>query len=230
MLKPSTAWRAIFQALRQDYQRAADTTPALRHFIAEGLDGATGLPSHLQQALDGLGMGWSVSIQLMTAPWDNRRQMGYLYGPDGEVKAFQRLAERAWLALPGTTAGKAQAYPQMQPTERWLAFVYNTLREHPGSYLSADDVLWVRFGSAEGPPQEVGFIPHWVTRDTLHGRIHELGYPEAETITGPVQRWKLSALATDPFTASTVAIDMLLADPDPEGPFLISAEEMDVFQ
>jgi hypothetical protein len=62
------------------------------------------------------------------------------------------------------------------------------------------------------------------------GTIVEWGYPEAEKLPGPVKRWKFSALANDPFTASALAINMLLAHPDPEGPYLVSLQEMDAYQ
>ena len=166
----------------------------------------------------------------MTAPWDQRRQLGHLYGPKEEVETFERSAERGWLALPGTPDGKAQAYPQMQPLERWSALVYRTLREHPGSYLSADDVLWVCYRTADGQQQELGFAPHWVTPQTPNGEMRELGYPQADLLPAPVRRWKVSALATDPFSASVVAIDMLLSHPDPEGPYLVSIQEADAYQ
>jgi hypothetical protein len=121
MFSSSTGWRTTFQALRQEFQKAADANPKLRHFIIESLDDEASFPPHWQQILD---QSDSVTIGLMTAPWDERRQTGFLYGPAEQLQAFERLAERAWLALPGTPGGKGQVYPQLEPTQRWLAFVY----------------------------------------------------------------------------------------------------------
>src|SRR5262249_13923884 len=115
MLNTATAWRATFQALRQDFQKAADAGPTLRHCIVEPLENAGPLPPHLEKAVRASN---ATTGSLMTAPWDERRRFGYLYGPATELGTFERLAERAWLALPGTPDGKAQAYPQMRPLER----------------------------------------------------------------------------------------------------------------
>lgn len=73
---------------------------------------------------------------------DAPAKLGYLYGESAARDSFVHLAERAWLALPGTPDGKAQAYPQSGATERWLSFVYRQLEEAPSSDLSADDMLW----------------------------------------------------------------------------------------
>ena len=118
----------------------------------------------------------------------------------------------------------------MRPLERWLAFVYRQLRSNPGTYLAADDLLWVSFHSADGQQHELGYPPQRVERLTEEGIIIGSGYPQADKLPGRVERWKISQLAADVFTASVVAIDMLLADPDPEGPFLVSWSQMDANQ
>jgi hypothetical protein len=250
--RSSTAWRSTFQYLRHDFAQAADAHPALRHAVVQALDRDGTVPPRLERLMRDAG-GFHAGE--MRARWDlppwgapilgeeepdahieawlrmnNPAQVGYLFGPKAARDRFERLAGRAWLALPGTPDGKAQAYPQARPRERWLAFVYRTLRNCSASYLEADDVLWVRWKTAGGRPQEKQFTPESVRRETPQGVKVGVGYPEVEKLLGPVERWKYSALATDPFTASAVAIDTLLKHPDPEGPYLVSWSEMDAYQ
>jgi hypothetical protein len=245
MLNRATAWRVRFETLRQGFQKAADADSMLRHIVLQALADAWEMPPSLRRVMRNSGgyragelrarypvpppvqsKGTSSSpFQEFTA-LNSPAKIGYLYGPQKERKAFERLANQAWLALPGSPDGKAQAFPQPRPTERWLAFVYQTLRSNPGSYLQADDWLWVCWQTKGGRLQESKFRPERIRRETMVG----MGYPQADQIPEPMRRWRFSALTTDVFTSSSVAIEMLLADPDPEGPFLISAEEMDAYQ
>lgn len=49
-------------------------------------------------------------------------------------------------------------------------------------------------------------------------------------LTLPFNRWRVTRPTVDLFTASVIALDLLLADPDPEGRRLISWQEMDAWQ
>src|SRR5262245_46571922 len=107
MVNRSTAWRVLFQSLKQEFQRAADAHPRLQHFAVQPLGEGEDLPPHWKRAIRETD---TVRGGLLTAPWDDRRESSHLFGPAAAVAAFERLAERAWLALPGTPAGKEQAY------------------------------------------------------------------------------------------------------------------------
>jgi len=250
--RSSAAWRSTFQWLRQDFQHAADAHFGLRHVVLQALDEEGTIPPSLKRVMrtgGGFSAGEMRARQDLPPPgvpilgeeepdphleemlrMNSHAEVGYLYGPQAARENFERLAERAWLALPGTPHGKAQAFPQPRPVERWMAFVYSTLRDHPGSYLEAADELYVCWKSRDGRRQESQFPPVQVERETPQGTKVGLGYPEADTLPGPVKRWKFFALAADPSTASAVAIDMLLAHPDPEGPYLLSWQELDDYQ
>src|SRR5262249_52036443 len=135
----SSTWRRTFQALQQDFRQSAEEYPNLRHMILQALDEADTIPPSLEITMNQAG-GWTVGE--MRARWEepapewkekvapgassdwwrinSPKKLGYLFGePAGRAK-FEYLAERAWLALPGTPDGKAQAYPQPRPLERWL--------------------------------------------------------------------------------------------------------------
>jgi hypothetical protein len=71
---------------------------------------------------------------------------------------------------------------------------------------------------------------HYPPRAVKHGDIVSTGYPDADGLSNGAQRWICSALAANPFIASAVAIDQLLAHPDPDGPHLVSWQEMDAYQ
>jgi hypothetical protein len=178
----------------------------------------TALPESNQKPAPGSLAGW---MRLNTPA-----KVGYLFGDPAGRKKFESLAERAWLALPGTQEGKAQAFPQPRAVERWLAFVYRQLEHAASSYLAADDELLAVDHSEDGQTVEQRFLPALVQ----HGNYRSTGYPEAEALSDRARRWVVTALATDPFAASAVAIEMLLADPDPVGPFLISWQEFDAYQ
>lgn len=139
--------------------------------------------------------------------WD-RAEAAYLYGDRGEVASFARLARRAWLAYPGSPEGKAQMAPHRNDTDRWLTVVYRRLRDHPGTYFETDGEEWVAFDSAEG----ARLVP-----------AERLPADSPLAVTG---RWRITALATDVFTASAAAIDALLASQD--DPCAISWQGADV--
>jgi len=104
-----------------------------------------------------------------------------------------------------------------------MAFVYRQLASVPSPYLAAEDELWVADHAEDGQLVEQRFPP----RSVKQGDIVSTGYPDATGLSNRARRWVYTALATDPFTVSAVAIDVLLAHPDPEGPRLVSWQEMD---
>jgi nucleoside phosphorylase len=158
--------------------------------------------------------------------WNSPAKLGYLFGDQAGRRQFEHLAERGWLALPGTRDGKNEAYPQPRPLERWMAFVYRQLDEAASSYLAAEDVLWVADYGPDGQLVERRYDPCAVTQ----GNIVSTGYPDAGGLSDRARRWVYTALATDPFTVSAVAIDALLAHPIPGGARLVSWREMDAYQ
>lgn len=241
----SSVWRATIQTLQQNFRQAAEAYPNLRHVILQALDEEATLPPSLEDAMRQAG-GWSAGemrvrwevpagqwkendAQAAYLDWWRRNcpaKLGYLFGDEAGRKRFEFLAERAWLALPGTPDGKTQAYPQARALERWMAFVYHKLASAPSPYLAAEDELWVADPAEDGHIVEQRFRPLAVKQ----GSIVSTGYPDAADVSNGARRWIYTELATDPFTVSAVAIDLLLADPDPEGPRLVSWQEMDAFQ
>src|SRR5262249_50679053 len=133
-----------------------------RHAIVQALDEEGTVPPSLEDEMRAAG-GWSAGeirgrwdvpagqwkqkdAQAFYLDWWQRNcpaRLGYLYGDPAGRERFVYLAERAWLALPGTADGKAQAYPQPRVLERWMAFVYRQLASAPSPYLAAEDELWV---------------------------------------------------------------------------------------
>jgi hypothetical protein len=246
MLNPSTSWRTTLQPLRDDFHKAAELYPNLRHVIVQAVDEEGSLPPSLEREMRDAG-GWCVGeirgrweIPTQNDPatgddqglfldwvrWNSPAKQGYLFGDPAGRHKFEYLAERAWLALPGTPDGKAQAHPQPHTVDRWLDFVYYQLTHPRSSYLAVEDHLWVVDYAEGGQSVERRFPP----RAVKQGSIVSTGYPDAEGLSDRARRWVYTALATDPFTASAVAIDLLLAHPDPEGPHLVSLEEMDALQ
>jgi hypothetical protein len=211
----------------------------------QALDEEGTLPPSLEEAMGKAG-GWTAGeirgrwevhagqwkedeAQAFYLGWWQRNapaKLGYLFGDPAGRKRFEYLAERAWLALPGTPDGKAQAYPQQRALERWMAFVYRQLASAPSPYLAAEDELWVTDNVEGCQLVEHRFPP----RAVKQGDIISTGYPDAAGLSNRARRWIYTAIATDPFTVSGVAINLLLADPDPEGPRLVSWQEMDAFQ
>ena len=153
-------------------------------------------------------------------------KVGYLSGDSAGRKKLEFLANQAWLAIPGTTDGKAQAFPQPRPLERWMAFVYGQISNAPSSYLSAEEELWVEYTTRNGQLGERRFAPQAIEK----GEIISRGYPGATRLTNKVGQWIYTALATDPSTASAVAVDLQLANADPNGSYLISMEELVAYQ
>ncbi|HYV39716.1 MAG TPA: metallophosphoesterase [Gemmataceae bacterium] len=237
----SSVWRVTIGRLQDDFRDAAKEYPKLRHAIVQALDDERTLPPGLESEMRVAG-GWSMGE--MRARWEfsgeieksasllnwlklnSPEKLGYLFGDPMGRQQFEHLAERSWLTLPGSTEGKNQAYPQPRPVERWMAFVYQQLDHSPSSYLSAEDVLWVADYNADGQLVEHRYDPSAVRE----GNIVSTGYPDACSLSNRARRWVYTALATDPFTVSAVAIDLLLADPDPEGPYLVSIQELDAYQ
>jgi hypothetical protein len=234
----SGLWRSTFQTLRQDFHQAAESFPTLRHAILQALDEEGTIPPNLEREMRKAG-GWSDgelrsrwelkeaakdpsnSPYLDSLALDLPAKRGYLFGESAARSKFERLAERAWLALPGSTAGKAQAYPQPRIVDRWLAFVYARLQGTASSYLSPYEELWVCDYNKRGRRVEHRFAPRLVKE----GDMVSTGYPDAVRLSRRAKRWIHTALATNPFAASTVAIDLLLGDPDKEGHHIVSEEE-----
>jgi hypothetical protein len=236
----SAAWRSTFQGLREQLCQAAEQHPTLRHAIVQALDKEDTIPPGLEAEMRAAG-GWSVGElrgrweivedkDLPVAVFDWLRlaapaKLGYLFGGAEARARFEHLAERAWLALPGTRDGKAQAYPQPRLLERWMTFVYQQLERAQSSYFTAEEELWVLDCEPNGETVEKRYAPQAVKQGNMVSR----GYPDAQSLPSIAQRWVCSLLATDPFTVSAVAIDLLLAHSDQEGPRLASWQEMDSF-
>ncbi len=209
----TTAWRRSYQTLLEDFKAAANRGSSLRNVRVRPLGRAVELPPNWQGVVRG------AQFQRVTE-WSPARpgygsweqpERGYLYGPREEVELFDRLAERAWLAYPGSPDGKAQMAPREDVADQWLTVVYQQLKGHRGTYLLADGDEWVASRAEDG---------------SLHCLPAEQVSEAA--LTEGVERWRLAALATDVFTASVVAIDTLLASADE--PYAVSWKEMDAYQ
>src|SRR4051794_473403 len=106
-----TGWRIAFQSIRADFKSFSDSGATLRHVIIQGLSEPDTVPPFYRRMLD---QPVAQRGGLMSPPWDHdARKHGFLYGPYEELRRFEVLAERAWLALPGSVEGKLQAYPLM---------------------------------------------------------------------------------------------------------------------
>jgi hypothetical protein len=212
---------SILGELRDSFKHEAARHPRLGHFIVEPLDDDTVLPACWQTKID---EGPSFQKSRMSAPSDPIGEFGYLYGTEEQIRTFQVLAQRAWLAVPGT--GKDLSFPQAEACDRWLALVYFRLVNQPGTFLADDDSLWVRYRAPGGEETEQRFLPQQISRETPQGTMVEIGYPEVEQLPGPHVRWKLSSLASDPFFASLVVFDWLLTTK----PYFASLVEVDAYQ
>jgi hypothetical protein len=231
-------WPSTLRTLRQDFHQAAAEFPTLRHAIVQALDEEGTIPPSLEREMRKAG-GWSEgelrgrwgdlaetakdpskSSHLELLQLNAPAKRSYLFGEATGRATFERLAERAWLALPGSTDGKAHAYPQPRIVERWLAFVYERLQHAcvQSSYLSVEEDLVVCDYSKSGRRVE----RHFALREVNDEGV---GYPDAVGLSRRARRWIYTALATDPFTVSTVAIDVLLADPR----YVVSWNVMDSF-
>jgi hypothetical protein len=237
---PSAAWRSTFYGVRDQFGQAGERHPDLRHVVIQALDQEQTIPPSLEAEMQAAG-GWSVGE--LRGRWeivgDNEvsashldwlklvapAKLGYLFGTPAARTRFEQLAERAWLALPGTRDGKTQAYPQPRLLERWMAFVYQQLESSPSSYFAAEEELWVLDFGADGKSVEKRYAPQAVKQGEMVSR----GYPDSQSLSSCAQRWVCSILATDPFTVSAVAIDQLLAHASEGGPRLVSWQEMDCF-
>jgi hypothetical protein len=51
MFNISSAWRGTFQALRQDFERAAETHPDLRYIVVQAIDDENSIPPTLQREM-----------------------------------------------------------------------------------------------------------------------------------------------------------------------------------
>ena len=152
ILNAHAAWRTTIQNLRQDFRESAEMFPNLQHAILQALDDEGAIPPSFQREMRDAG---GRSEGELRARWEHTKtakgsrqssyldwlalncpaKRSYLFGERAGRERFEFLANQAWLALPGTVDGKAQAYPQLRMIERWIAFVYRQLQTAP-SYLA----------------------------------------------------------------------------------------------
>ena len=114
--------RPPWQSLQNDFQNGADAYPDLRHVIVQALDKDGTLPPGLEKVIKAAG-GASVGEMRERLVCDEKyvRQVfsmdippkiGYLYGSQAARRSFERLAERAWPALPGSRKASNSIFPK----------------------------------------------------------------------------------------------------------------------
>jgi hypothetical protein len=156
-----------------------------------------------------------------------RPECGWLYGDRASAAQFDRLASLAWQAFLGTPDGKAQyALFAENDTDPWLTVVYRQLQfnltagpnYHRGQdclvFRDADGMVQINDAAEYALPMNDGPIRDPEDRPSLNH---------------PFERWRITELTTDVFNASA-ALDVLLADPDPEGTRVVSWLEMGAYQ
>jgi hypothetical protein len=187
-------WRTLLLSIREEFQRWADKEPKLRHLVIQPLTRGMKMPEFMAAHLSA-----DLNVVQKCDVWDWREELpeiAYLYGPLPEVKAFRSLAERAWRALPldGSTCLTCDG----QPSDDWLHFVYLTLGKYLPSYFCAVRKLHLVSGFAKGVfGKEVTYA---FTPDRE---------AEAENFSESSQRYRLTSLHVDPFTASVAAIEVI---------------------
>jgi hypothetical protein len=155
-------------------------------------------------------------------------ERGWLYGDRASAVQFDRLASLAWQAFLGTPDGKAQyASSPENDTDRWLTVVYRQLEFNltagPNYHRRQDCLV---FRNADGAEQITDAAEYALPK--TYGPIRD---PEDRpSLNHPFERWRIKELTTDVFNASAAALDVLLANPNPEGDHVISSQEMDVYQ
>jgi hypothetical protein len=196
-------WRIAFQALRTDFGTAADANPLLRHLVAEGprFVADPDRPGHGRVTPDLPGAWQQIVFEghvprrhpldtgrnvVHVSEWyklDDRKAIAHLYGPGDDLKKFERLAASAWTALP---EGIANAALEPCPDPKgW-----------PRLYIDPPD--------KKAPPSARGerwtWFVYWLLSQNQGSYVSAMDYG-ATTI---------RRLNDDPFTASRVAIDILL--------------------
>jgi nucleoside phosphorylase len=155
-------------------------------------------------------------------------ETGVLYGDRAAADTFDRLAREAWQAVPGSPDGKQQAAQfAANDTDRWLTMVYRGLRDAQLQglhYLEDDD--WVEIeepGGVRGLEPAVNYaLP------MTYGPIQD---PDQRPVLArPFTRWRITHPTIDVFAASIIALDVLLGNPDPNGGYFVSWQEMDAWQ
>jgi len=229
MFNASAAWRPAFEQLRNDFWEAGKADLTVRHLRARPVGESSNLPECWKKRIDVaetvVPCEWSPAVPELFS--HAQPEKAFLYGSKAGVEQFKRLAERAWMLYPGSTAGKHQATLHATcNADRWLAMIYHN--------LSFSQVGMERFESLyydcvayrlEDGRECIESSARYDLPETP-GPIHKGELPE---LTIPFERWVITELAVDLFTASAVVIDMMLADPDPEGTRLISWQEFDAW-
>ena len=221
-------WRRAFERLSRAFEKNLELE--LRHVRVQCVGDAGKLPSRWREPLDSAECRresvWRPGCADL--PTYETPQRAILYGDRAALEVFDQIAVEAWRAVPGSASGKAQYAPVAEnETDRWLTLVY---RELTNGQLQGLDYLiegdWVvksSGGSAEVcEPAERYALP------MTYGPILN---PDLRPILGePFKRWRISHPTVNVFHASLVALDQLLADPNPAGKRLVSWEELAIWQ
>jgi hypothetical protein len=236
----SNALHITLQALRNEFQKAVDANPELRMLIVRALPGHEELcdPLSLPPSYKDHVRGDAYSSSHWATVWGNCLFSRYLYGPSQQLRTFLKLAHRAWCTLPEAmqreTLKSLEVYcpvsrnnwprnqdvvlwpgyhakssdmcdpemrrlltaPVYQPD--WSFFVYAKLKQHPGSWFQRDNELVVTIETSAGKLDDRDFS----------ARQEDFAQP---LLARPHNRWRITELHIDVFTASLVATDLLLA-------------------
>jgi hypothetical protein len=222
------AWRAGYQRSLQAFE--SNRWLDLHHLWFQPV-GATGeLPSRWRGPVEAAEFHRE-SVWLPghpDLPTYEHPQQAVLYGSRGAAELFDRLAVEAWQAVPGSPEGKAQCAPfAANDTDRWLNLVYHQLGSawvQGLNHLEEGDWVVIRQegGREVIEPAEGYALPF------TNGPIRNPDpRPQLDL---PFHRWRVTHSKTNVFAASVIALDLLLADPDPEGTRIISWQELDAQQ
>jgi nucleoside phosphorylase len=194
-----------------------DANPKLRHFVVERPPTGPMLPDVWQQIVDGylprkhpLDTGRNASHWTVWYEFEDHSMVAYLFGPGDELRTFERLAASAWTALPECVANRPlaptledvasrlwRAPPACVAHQPSIAFALEQ-KTWPTLYLDPPDKKAPPFARSE---RWMWFV-YWLLRGQSGSYLRDMQDGQH----------KITELMVDPFTASRIAIDLLLAD------------------
>jgi hypothetical protein len=222
------AWQAAYQRLCDNFWQAAGSP--LRHLRARPVGAAQRLPREYRQALERAEFRregtWAPGYPEL--PTYEQSERSWLSGDKAAADQFDRLASLAWQAFLGTRDGKAQYAPTAaNDTDRWLAVVYRQLEYDltvGPNYFQEQDCLVFHLDKEMERIEKAENYALPVTYGPIRDR------DDRPAPDGPFDRWRITALTTDVFAASAVALDVLPSDPYAGRNRVISWQEMDAYQ
>jgi hypothetical protein len=224
MSSPVPAWRAGYERLRREFE--SKRRLELYHLRFQPVGDAVELPNRWREGIEAAEIRresvWQPGCPGL--PTYEHAKQGILYGSRAAAELFDHLAAEAWQAVPGSPDGKEQSVAfARHNTDRWLTLVYRQLSDARGqglNYLEEGDWVVIR---KEGGDEVIEPAERYALPMT-YGPIRN---PDPRpSLLLPFERWRVTRPTVDLFTASVTALDLLLANSDPEGMRIVSFEEL----